>query len=262
MNTVGTWAISMTDQTYQDLSRLDYWHLPMAEMANAAGAPSSYFDELMANPLPSPFWEAHSVLEGYESITIPVLHWGGWYDNYLGPTIADWRIMAANNAKSGNQHLLIGPGDHENSPDLNHRAGILPVADGDRCGALGRLCCVLRPLSHGPEQRLWQQRRGSLLHAGQRHLARCRCLAAGQHDHDAHLPALCRECQHGCRRRAALMAGTRRRGRLRTGSTMTRQIPTRRPWVWDCWALAGGMGDRQPIEARPDVLVYSSEPLP
>ena len=32
----------MTDQTYQDLSVLDYWYLPLADMANAAGAPSRY----------------------------------------------------------------------------------------------------------------------------------------------------------------------------------------------------------------------------
>jgi putative CocE/NonD family hydrolase len=81
LNTVGTWAISMMARRYQDLSSIDPWHLPLAQMANAAGIPSSYFDQVIANPVPSSFWEERSLLAGYDAIRIPVLHWDGCYDN-------------------------------------------------------------------------------------------------------------------------------------------------------------------------------------
>ncbi|MBT5434273.1 MAG: CocE/NonD family hydrolase [Alphaproteobacteria bacterium] len=260
VNTVGTWAISMTDQTYQDLSGLDYWHLPMAEMANAAGAPSSYFDELMANPLPSPFWEDHSVLEGYDSITIPVLHWGGWYDNYLGPTIADWRYMATNNAVTGNQHLLIGPGDHENTPDLNHRVGILPVADGtgaarwdafaaffDRYlmgldngfGASGPIHFYTLGSDEWRDADVWPPTGTTLTPIYLRSSGSANTAAGdgelsweGPGDVEAH-----------------------------DSFDYDPADPITETLALDCWSLAGGIGDRQPIAARPDVLVYTSEPF-
>ena len=127
LNTVGMWAISMMAREYQDMSKIDAWHLPLAEMATAAGIPSSYFDQVIANPTPSPFWRERSLLAGYETIRIPVLHWDGWYDNYLGPMLADWRALADANAPNRHNHLLIGPWDHEASVDRVGHAGLLPV---------------------------------------------------------------------------------------------------------------------------------------
>jgi putative CocE/NonD family hydrolase len=260
LNTVGTWAISMTDQTYQDLSRLDYWHLPMKEMANAAGAPSSYFDELMANPLPSRFWEEHSLLEGYESITIPILHWGGWYDNYLGPTIADWRVMAERNAARGNQHLFIGPGDHENTPDLLGRAGLMPVVGGtaemrwDSYVAFFDRYLMGLDNGYGNEgsirfftlgRDLWRDTQSwppagttmtpIYLHSGGKANTR-----------------------HGNGR---LAWDAPQEARSADSFDYDPTDPIAETLAIDCWSLAGQMGDRQTIEDRSDVLVYTTEPL-
>tara|TARA_Y100001934_G_scaffold175436_1_gene207783 strand:+ start:35889 stop:37640 length:1752 start_codon:yes stop_codon:yes gene_type:complete len=261
LNTVGTWAISMTDQTYQDLSGLDYWHLPMADMAQAAGAPSSYFDELMNNPLPSTFWEEHSLLEGYDSITIPVLHWGGWYDNYLGPTIADWRHMAANNAQSGNQHLLIGPGDHENTPDLNHRAGILPMADGTGAARWDAYVAFFDRYLMGLDNGFGAE--GPIRYYTLGNDTWC--------DAEAWPPA-------GTTMTPVYLRSGGKANTAAGGGALSWQAPKNdeaadsfdydptdpitETLELDCWALAGGMGDRQPIEARADVLVYTSEPFP
>lgn len=130
LNTVGMWAISMMAQEYQDIELVDPWHLPLAEMANAAGVPSAYFDHVIANPTRSKFWKERSLLEGYEEIRIPVLHWGGWYDNYLGPVISDWEILRKRNLGSGHNHLFIGPWDHDGTADKLHRVGRLNVGDG------------------------------------------------------------------------------------------------------------------------------------
>ncbi|MBT6827553.1 MAG: CocE/NonD family hydrolase, partial [Rhodospirillales bacterium] len=129
LNTVGTWAIEMMAQEYQDLSTINPMHLPLAEMANAAGIPSSYFDQVIANPLPAPFWEERSLLAGYDAIRIPVLHWDGWYDNYLGYMLQDWRRLTDANTPKGHNHLMVGPWDHECSADKLGRAGLMPVTD-------------------------------------------------------------------------------------------------------------------------------------
>ena len=261
LNTVGVWAISMADRTYQDLSRLDCWHLPLKEMANAAGAPSSYFDELMANPAPSAFWRAHALVEGYDSIRIPVLHWGGWYDNYLGPTIADWRRMAAGAGAGADQHLFIGPWDHEGSADKLHRVGLLAIAPGtaearwdgftaffDRYlmgldngfGAAGRVRYHVMGKDIWRDSETWPPP-GTTLEPFY--------LRSGGHANTA--------------------AGD---GRLTREAPTGDEPPDRFVYdpadpvaetlAYDCWSLAGEMGDRRPVQARDDVLVYTGDPFP
>ncbi len=126
-NTVGNWAISMMAQHYQDMSAIDPWHMPFAEMANAANCPSSYFDQIIDNPVRGPFWEERSLLEGHDNIRIPVLHWGGWYDNYVGWVLDDWRSLRQANEEANHNHLFIGPWDHEGSADYLGRAGRVDV---------------------------------------------------------------------------------------------------------------------------------------
>ena len=260
LNTVGTWAISMTDQTYQDLSKLDYWHLPMADMANAAGAPSSYFDELIANPLPSVFWEEHSVLEGYESITIPILHWGGWYDNYLGPSIADWRIMAKRNAASGNQHLFIGPGDHESTPDRLGRAGLMPVRSDVAETRWDTYIAFFDRYLMGQENGF-----------GARGPIQYFTLGADiWRDADAWPPvgtAMTPIYLHsGGHANSVGGDGLLTWDKPGEAENPDRFIydpadPVADTLAIDCWSLAGQMGDRQAIEARQDVLVYTTGTL-
>src|SRR5690606_4792285 len=100
------------------------------EMANAASVPSRYFDQLIDNPIRTAFWDERCLLQAYDRIRIPVLHWSGWYDNYLGPLIADWRIMRSRNGGAGHNHLFVGPWDHEGTADKVHRVGKLDVGDG------------------------------------------------------------------------------------------------------------------------------------
>jgi putative CocE/NonD family hydrolase len=43
LNTVGPWAIAMDTLEYADVDRLDSWHLPLVDMAKAAGHEGRYF---------------------------------------------------------------------------------------------------------------------------------------------------------------------------------------------------------------------------
>lgn len=260
LNTVGTWAMSMTDQTYQDLSRLDYWHLPLAEMANAAGASSSYFDSLIANPVPSPFWEERSVLAGYENIRIPVLHWGGWYDNYLGPTIVDWRRMDANNQAAANQHLFIGPWDHEGTADRCHHVGLLPVADGTSAARWDTYCAFFDRYLMGLDNGFGGD--------GQ---VRYYVMGADVWRSSETWPPAGTTMTPIYLRSGGAANTLDGDGRLAwsapTGDepadrfTYDPADPVADTLELDCWSIAGQMGDRRPVEQRQDVLVYSTLPL-
>lgn len=260
LNTVGTWAISMTDRTYQDLSRLDYWHLPLAEMADAAGAPSEYFDQLVANPAPGSFWEERSVLAGYDSIRIPVLHWGGWYDTYLGPTIADWRRMADNNAEAAHQHLFIGPWDHGGTADLCHHVGLLPVT-GDTASARWDTFCAffdhyLMGLDNG---------------FGDGGAVRYYVMGDDAWRSSADWPPAGTNSTAIYLRSGGMANTLSGDGRLayeRPGGnepadsfTYDPADPVADTLEIDCWSIAGQMGDRRPAQERSDVLVYSTGSL-
>ncbi len=260
LNTVGTWAISMTDRRYQDLSRLDYRHLPLADMAAAAGVPSAYFDALMAHPQPAPFWRERSVLAGYEAIRIPVLHWGGWYDTYLGPTVADWRIMAEHNARAGHQHLFIGPWDHEGSADRCGHVGLLPVAKGTAEARWDSFQAFFDRYLLGLDNGF-----------GAAGPVRYYVMGADRwRDADAWPPPGTRLVP------LYLSSGGAANGADGDGRLSWQPPQGEEPWdgfaydphrpvdatlAIDCWSLAGQMGDRQAIEARGDVLVYTGAPL-
>ena len=260
LNTVGTWAISMSDQTYQDLSALDYWHLPLADLAAAGGVTSDYFDQVIANPKPSAFWAERSLLAGYDRIDIPVLHWGGWYDNYLGPTLRDWRYMADKNKAARHQHLFIGPWDHEGTPDRTGRAGIMPICKGTAAARWDHFCTFF-----------------------DRYLMNCdhpfdgdklvRYFVMGKDEwRDA-------DCWPPEETLVSVMylhssgeAGAKPdNGRLdRSAPSHTEPCdvfiydpdnPVADTLSIDCWAIAEGLGDRQHIAQREDVLVYTSEPF-
>ncbi len=260
LNTVGTWAISMTDQTYQDLSRLDYWHLPLAAMADAAGASSEYFDQLVSNPAQSSFWEERSVLAGYETIRIPVLHWGGWYDNYLGPTIADWRRMADNNAQACHQHLFIGPWDHEGTADQCHHVGLLPVAKDTATVRWDTFCAFfdryLLDIDNG---------------FGDDGAVRYFVMGADAWRSSATWPPTGTRSTAIYLRSGGMANTFSGDGRLAyeppgenepaDSFTYDPADPVADTLEIDCWALAGQMGDRRPVQARNDVLVYSTASL-
>ncbi len=263
LNTVGTWAMSMNDQTYQDLSQLDYWHLPLADMARAAGGASDLFDGVIANAVPSEFWDKRSLHEGYEKIRIPVLHWGGWYDNYLGPTIADWRRMQANNAEADHQHLFIGPWDHEGTSDTLQRVGLLAVAKGVAEERWDTFVSFFDRYLMGVENAFGVEGRVRYYVMGadewrcadewpppETKLVRYYLHSAGNANTlngDGSLDCTAPSDESGDDAADSFDYDPR--------------DPVADTLALDCWAIAGEMGDRRAVEQREDVLVYTTAPL-
>ena len=74
-----------------------------------------YYDEWLAHPDHGPFWDQYKVDSKYGQLDQAVLHAGGWYDVFLGGTIQNYmgmRAGAKTEAARKAQRLLIGPWDH------------------------------------------------------------------------------------------------------------------------------------------------------
>lgn len=247
-NTMGYWSLAMDVGTVQDVSKVDPWHLPLKDIPETGGIEAPYFQELIRNPMRGPFWERRSLLDAHVKVTIPILSWTGWYDTYLGPQLTDWSIISARNRDKRHCHLLIGPWDHEGSYDQIDRIG------GIETGNHGRhrwdayqafFDHYLMGLDNGFDKRppveiftLGKGWRFETEWPPERVASKPFFLASGgrlsmtppgdeppdTYDYDPRHP----------------VADT-------VGKT--------------CWGIARELGDRREIEARPDVLVYSSGPL-
>ncbi len=130
LQTMGTWAIQMNAQRYQNPYRLDYRHLPLIELADEAGIPCSYYKDWIRHPARDGYWERINLNGRYADIRIPVLHMGGWYDTFLRATLDDWRGVrecGGDIEARRNQWLVISPIDHEGTPDATRRVGRVSV---------------------------------------------------------------------------------------------------------------------------------------
>ena len=125
------WIVHTVDvQERGNTHKLDFWHLPLKNIDQAAGVHSSEFQDIVGHPTRDDFWLDMSVMESYADFQIPALHIGGWYDVYLLGTI-DGFLGVRDSSKSEqarkNQWLLIGGLDHEFSPVTTGRIGQLEV---------------------------------------------------------------------------------------------------------------------------------------
>jgi len=132
LQTVGVWGIEMNARKYQNSMRLNHWHLPLISIPDKAGLSCEYFKEMLEHQTRDSYWDALNLSQKYSSIKIPVLHVGGWYDVFLRGTIADW-IGVKNNSKSvearENQWLMIGPYDHEFTPEDTKKVGKIGIGE-------------------------------------------------------------------------------------------------------------------------------------
>lgn len=84
-----------------------YWHLPLSDLPELADL-APYVSDWIAHPDYDDYWRAIAPCEHYESITVPALNFGGWYDLFLGGTLANYQAMKPTLA----QKLVIGPWVH------------------------------------------------------------------------------------------------------------------------------------------------------
>ena len=179
------WAIWWVDPLNhpvpgEPLPTVDVRHLPTIDMARAAGLPNHYFSEIVGFWQPgSRYWEYRCRREAHDAIEIPILHWCGWFDNYLGQQLRDWKRYRRLDRSGGRNFLMIGPWSHEGPPGSG-RAGRHPAGLRRRHAPLGSPAGVLRPLPHGDRERVRRRAPGELLRDGRRRVAPGRHLAAAR----------------------------------------------------------------------------------
>ncbi|WP_370073055.1 CocE/NonD family hydrolase [Mycobacterium sp. Root135] len=87
--------------------------LPPMQPGNPAVAPW-YFDWIRHSTRDD-FWKRVSIRDRYPAVTVPVMHFEGWYDAFLAGGVENFAGMVAHGATAdarANQRLIIGPWDH------------------------------------------------------------------------------------------------------------------------------------------------------
>ena len=89
--------------------------LPLNDLPYLKDGLATYYYDWLAHPDFDDYWKALCIEDQHSNITTPALHIGGWYDIFLGGTIRNFQGMrksgATDEARRG-QKLIIGPWPH------------------------------------------------------------------------------------------------------------------------------------------------------
>ena len=103
---------SATMRSLADIERL-YWHRPLMNMPELQHVTPFYF-EWLAHPSFDEYWQAIAPSTVYPQGGVPALIIGGWYDPFLGGTLASYLELKhhAGSDLARRPTLLIGPWSH------------------------------------------------------------------------------------------------------------------------------------------------------
>jgi putative CocE/NonD family hydrolase len=91
-----------------------YGRLPLLGLPEVKGL-APYYDDWLSHPSYDEFWRATAPRESYGQITVPALNMGGWHDLFLKGTLANYTGMKAQGGSDASrqyQRLVIGPWAH------------------------------------------------------------------------------------------------------------------------------------------------------
>lgn len=96
-----------------------FYHLPMREMPHLKNNIAPYYYDWLEHPEYDDYWKNVSIEESHSNITVPTLNIGGWHDIFLGGTIRNYLRMQqfhGSDQPPGKHRLVIGPWIHSGSP--------------------------------------------------------------------------------------------------------------------------------------------------
>ena len=256
--TAAVWHFEMNHKRYLNHYRFDPWHLPLESTDAAAGRRSPWYQNLIAHPSREEFWDAAVGHIRYEDVIVPMLHWGGWYDVHTNGAIDGWSLVSERSRDPETrrrQHLVLGAGDHELSPEFSGVAGRTPVP------GLG--------FTHDRVRRFMDHYlKGEDNGVGEEPRVRYYLTGADEWRTADTWPPPEATCPELFLRSDGGAAAAPSDGRL---SSSPSGEPAADHYLYDptdpaahwldrnVWEMAGVMGDRRPLEDRPDVLVYTGE---
>ena len=105
--------------------------LPTKDFPGLDSGMAKYYYDWLAHPDFDDYWQALCIEDRHSEIDVPALHFGGWYDIFLGGTIRNYLGMkkyGANEIAKSGQKLVIGPWAHGARGSMmagNYYAGIM-----------------------------------------------------------------------------------------------------------------------------------------
>ena len=94
---------------------VSFRHLPTKDLPQLQGGLADYYYDWLAHPEFDDYWKNLCIEDNHPRLGVPACNIGGWYDIFLGGTIRNFLGMRANggsdDARRG-QKLLIGPWQH------------------------------------------------------------------------------------------------------------------------------------------------------
>ncbi|HKW16048.1 MAG TPA: CocE/NonD family hydrolase [Terriglobales bacterium] len=132
------WTSGLAQNTYDRLTERQndpvagIWKLPLTDYpilnlekrpdlgSNASAAP--YFLDWLAHPSYDDYWKALSIEEHFADIKVPALHVAAWYDLFLGGSLRNYQGIKAHGgsdeARKGQQLMIIVGGHAGNGPKI------------------------------------------------------------------------------------------------------------------------------------------------
>ena len=92
-----------------------FLHLPLKDMPQLSGGLADYYFDWLAHPSFDDYWKKLCIEDQHSNVSTPALNIGGWYDIFLGGTIRNYlgmRQNAATEEARNGQKLIIGPWQH------------------------------------------------------------------------------------------------------------------------------------------------------
>jgi uncharacterized protein len=225
-----------------------------------------YYDDWLAHPDDDEYWRQWRIEDRHHQITVPALNVGGWYDIFLGGTLRNYLGMRQHGGSAGakQQRLLIGPWFHTTMwPSIAGEVDYGVRAQGLAIDLEG---IILRWFDHwlkGIDTGMLQEPPVKLFVMGEN---------------------VWRDEQEWPLTRAQYTTyyfhGGGRANTRHGDGVLSVEPPSHEPadyYLYDprhpvptrggglcCWeaSVPGGAFDQRAVEERPDVLVYSTPPLP
>jgi putative CocE/NonD family hydrolase len=241
-------------------------HLPLAEYPLLRKHRlADYYDDWLAHPDDDAYWQQWNIESRHAQITVPALNIGGWHDIFLGGTIRNFTGMRRNGATPDARHqrLIIGPWIHGLVwPNVNGEVDYGVLSQGLAIDLDGILLRWFDHWLRGIDTGMLAEPPVKVFVMGQN---------AWRDEPDWPL-ARARET------RFHLHSGGHA-NTLGGDGTLSVEAPSTEPpdhYLYDprdpvptrggalcCWqgSVPGGAFDQRPVEARRDVLVYSTAPL-
>jgi len=102
-----------------------FWDtLPLLGMVERAGGPPSDWNEIVTRPLDDPWWDQFGYLKGNEKFDVPALHINSWYDFGVAETLLEFNLLRTNAVTArgrDNQFAVISPTSHCRSETVSAR---------------------------------------------------------------------------------------------------------------------------------------------